>query len=316
VPLAELLSTCVDAAQRGCDEIRRVHASLSTEGGAIADSAVDYKVAGDSRSALTAADLAAQCAVVEGLERAWPGLRIVGEEDLACSLDSDAAMGGVCASDLAWSIAAAEPAGLRRDLLSALLEESAPEAAPVDTCQTAARSLLEECELQGGKGGTSSRSEPLSDVTVFVDPLDGTREFVEGRVWNVQTLIGARRVTTNASCGTSIARHQRLAQFPTKASPFAARQSPAPSAYPLVAAAMTRRPPWSTRWSARARRAYSASLATPRAPSWHGSAQHRQTYEPRTRRRARRPAGPGARRRGALVWGEAAASRRPSFLST
>ena len=169
MPLAELLSTCVDAAQRGCDEIRRVHASLSTEGGAISDSAVDYKVAGDSRSALTAADLAAQCAVVEGLERAWPGLRIVGEEDLACSVDSDAAMGGVCASDLAWSIAAAEPAGLRRDLLSALLEESAPEAAPVDTCQTAARSLLEECELQGGKGGASSRSEPLSDVRLPQD---------------------------------------------------------------------------------------------------------------------------------------------------
>ena len=115
-----------------------------TSAATISDSAVDYKVAGDSRSALTAADLVAQCAVVEGLERAWPGLRIVGEEDLACSVDSDAAMGGVCASDLAWSIAAAEPAGLRRDLLSALLEESAPEAAPVDTCQTAARSLLEE----------------------------------------------------------------------------------------------------------------------------------------------------------------------------
>lgn len=28
-------------------------------------------------------------------------------------------------------------------------------------------------------------------MIVFVDPLDGTREFVEGRVWNVQTLIGA-----------------------------------------------------------------------------------------------------------------------------
>ena len=51
-------------------------------------------------------------------------------------------------------------------------------------------------------------------MIVFVDPLDGTREFVEGCVWNVQTLIGARRVTTNASCGTSIARHHRLPNFP------------------------------------------------------------------------------------------------------
>ena len=31
---------------------------------------------------------------------------------------------------------------------------------------------------------------PLGDITIFVDPLDGTREFVEGRVWNVQVLIG------------------------------------------------------------------------------------------------------------------------------
>ena len=27
-------------------------------------------------------------------------------------------------------------------------------------------------------------------MIVFVDPLDGTREFVEGRVWNVQVLVG------------------------------------------------------------------------------------------------------------------------------
>jgi len=30
----------------------------------------------------------------------------------------------------------------------------------------------------------------LSDVTVFVDPLDGTREFVEGRLENCQVLVG------------------------------------------------------------------------------------------------------------------------------
>ena len=31
---------------------------------------------------------------------------------------------------------------------------------------------------------------PLSDVTIFVDPLDGTREFVESRLSNCQTLVG------------------------------------------------------------------------------------------------------------------------------
>eukprot|EP00957_Ditylum_brightwellii_P138963 10591682-Ditylum_brightwellii.AAC.1 len=30
----------------------------------------------------------------------------------------------------------------------------------------------------------------MSDVTIFVDPLDGTREFVEGRLENCQVLVG------------------------------------------------------------------------------------------------------------------------------
>ena len=34
------------------------------------------------------------------------------------------------------------------------------------------------------------RTIPLNCVEVFVDPVDGTREFVEGRLRNVQTLIG------------------------------------------------------------------------------------------------------------------------------
>lgn len=34
------------------------------------------------------------------------------------------------------------------------------------------------------------RSAPVADVCVFVDPVDGTKEFVEGRLEAVQTLIG------------------------------------------------------------------------------------------------------------------------------
>ena len=39
-------------------------------------------------------------------------------------------------------------------------------------------------------GGQEGPSETLADVCVFVDPLDGTREFVEGRLVNVQSLVG------------------------------------------------------------------------------------------------------------------------------
>ena len=80
VPLHKLLSTCIDAAARGCDRIRRVQESGATD--------ATLKIAGDAKSALTAADLAAQAAVVGALSKAWPGLTIVGEEDEA-ALDED-----------------------------------------------------------------------------------------------------------------------------------------------------------------------------------------------------------------------------------
>ena len=137
VSLPELLSTCVDAASRGCKEIGRVHSNRIASGGELS---VALKDETDARSALTEADLAAQTAIVGALRAEWPGLRIVGEEDDDDSADSTAA------------------SSLRRDLCSQLA-----------------------CD---------SITAPLSTITIFVDPLDGTREFVEGRLQNVQSLVG------------------------------------------------------------------------------------------------------------------------------
>ena len=67
----------------------QVHAQLERIDGAVGAKAVDYKIGGDPRSALTAADLAAQAAIVAALEAAWPGLRIVGEEELVCDFVCD-----------------------------------------------------------------------------------------------------------------------------------------------------------------------------------------------------------------------------------
>ncbi|CAH0378618.1 unnamed protein product [Pelagomonas calceolata] len=131
VPLHKLLSTCIDAAARGCDRIRRVQESGATD--------ATLKIAGDAKSALTAADLAAQAAVVGALSKAWPGLTIVGEEDEA-ALDEDHE--------------------LDKPLDDALLDW--------------------EC----------TTSVDLSKARIFVDPLDGTREFVEGRLDAVQCLVG------------------------------------------------------------------------------------------------------------------------------
>jgi len=105
----------------------------------------------DPKSALTEADGAAQAAIVQALLKEWGnGLEIIGEEDE--EEDTSAA-----ASETAT---AKDVKSLRRDL-----------------CQDI-------------RVDDETDTVPLSDVTIFVDPLDGTREFVECRLSNCQSLIG------------------------------------------------------------------------------------------------------------------------------
>jgi len=157
VHLVELLSTCIDAVHRGCAEIRRVQTLLEREDGQVRG--VDYKIEGDARSALTAADLAAQAAIEESLQAAWPNLTLVCEEDLACDI-TQAAGGSVCNSDaLSGDAEDQKMLPLRHDMCAQLPQ--LPE-----------------------------HLVPWDRIAVFIDPLDGTREFVEGRLSNVQTLVG------------------------------------------------------------------------------------------------------------------------------
>ncbi len=103
--IGHLLSTCVDACQRGCDEIRAVQASrLDGEGnGDDGGLKVEFKDSDDPRSALTEADSAAQRAIVGALRKEWgEDLRIIGEED-----DDE---------ELAASILAMDFEPLRRDM--------------------------------------------------------------------------------------------------------------------------------------------------------------------------------------------------------
>lgn len=142
VSLVDLLSTCVDAAQKGCEEIRAVQARRASSG----QLASTMKDIDDPRSALTEADLAAQKAIVDRIKATWPNLRIVGEED----------------EDESNEVDVSDPAlQLRRDLCD----------------------VSQSPSLVGW-------SEPIEVLTVFVDPVDGTREFVEGRLDAVQCLIG------------------------------------------------------------------------------------------------------------------------------
>jgi len=138
--IGPLLSTCVNAAQRGCTEIRTVQQSREKNG----NLKVELKDAQDPRSALTEADEAAQRAIIGSLRAEWgEELTIVGEED----------------------------SGDFEELLAGMTFD------PLD------RDRFED-DIGETEGIDSSR------IKLFVDPLDGTREFVEGRLENCQVLVG------------------------------------------------------------------------------------------------------------------------------
>lgn len=113
---------------------------------------IQFKEEGDARSALTIADTSAQRVIVSSILGAYPNLHIVGEEDESVQV------GG---TDYQYA--------LKSDLL---------------------------VNYDWIKRNDGEADEPPPDeldmnlLTVFVDPLDGTREFVEGRLPNVQSLIG------------------------------------------------------------------------------------------------------------------------------
>ena len=176
ISLPRLVSTCADAARRGCVVIRSVQArreavlaSAAEADGTAADAlreasshGIQYKVDGDPRSALTEADGAAQEVILYCLRHRWGNLHIVGEEDEEA--DAAAATNGSDGNNdddqpdvfARYGVPKPEDAALNEDILRA----------------------------------GSKHDVPLSSVTIFVDPMDGTREFVEGRLGNVQCLVG------------------------------------------------------------------------------------------------------------------------------
>jgi len=113
---------------------------------------VKFKEEGEARSAMTVADTTAQKVIVSSLLSKFPKLQIVGEEDESVEVDME----------------------FKRDLNDSL------------TCL--------EFYMPQQKGVDAQEEPPvdldLNEVIVYVDPLDGTREFVEGRLENVQCLIG------------------------------------------------------------------------------------------------------------------------------
>lgn len=141
--IGSLLSTCVDACQRGCIEIRKVQAKRETTPNKSMQ--VEWKDQLDPRSALTEADELAHKMIVGSLLATWGSdLNIVSEEEG---------------------------------------DEYVDESIPSMIYETLKKDMFDD------DIGETPDIDP-SDITIFIDPLDGTREFVEGRLENCQVLVG------------------------------------------------------------------------------------------------------------------------------
>lgn len=173
INITQLLSTCIDAARRGCEVIRNVrHKSLhSTE---ILDSVL-YKIADDPRSALTEADGASQKVIIECITQIYEKeidagrIKIVGEEEDDHSTDLEC--------DESFDTQYSECMNTHFDNYNC----PRPDVEPIVKDMFNEEQKEGDIQVRGVKG---------DEIIIFIDPMDGTREFVEGRIQNVQCLIG------------------------------------------------------------------------------------------------------------------------------
>mmetsp|Transcript_31467 Transcript_31467/g.63468 ORF Transcript_31467/g.63468 Transcript_31467/m.63468 type:complete len:474 (+) Transcript_31467:86-1507(+) len=175
ISITELLSTCIDACRRGCEVIRNVRHKLVQSSNVVgSDSkffccgAVKYKISNDPRSALTEADEASQKVITECLNNCWAKeirsglIKVVGEEDEGDDDFVDSVpLYDMMAHFEKYNTPSIDQEPVQRDLLS-----------PSDSTQ-----ILHS-------------SNEKNELIIFIDPMDGTREFVENRIENVQCLIG------------------------------------------------------------------------------------------------------------------------------
>ena len=229
IDLAELLSTCIDACRRGCEVIRNVrHKSLlllhgddTSNNNLLLLDAVHYKIPDDPRSALTEADGASQKVIIECLSRCWEQhiksgqIKIVGEEedehstDLEeeCDDNDNNSFDTNYSEDIMshfdnYNCPRPDLEPIQRDMFVKLLVSPSTNN---DDCRR--RDLPEKtydeinhnshnCSKQENSNSSSSSSSSSSmagqndEIIIFIDPMDGTREFVEGRIQHVQCLIG------------------------------------------------------------------------------------------------------------------------------
>ena len=175
IHLGPLVSTCVEACQRGCDEIRKVQmlrgATEEDDDGDGGLGVVNFKDPTDPKSALTIADTNAQRVIIGALRAEW---------GLAAAAAEEEGEGTTTPTPKVIQIIGEE------DGNAAVQHLDATTYAALD------RTRFDE-EMPANDDDddrTTNTGIAAERITVYVDPLDGTREFVEGRLENCQVLIG------------------------------------------------------------------------------------------------------------------------------
>lgn len=218
IDMVVLLSTCIDACRRGCEVIRNVrhrmmqsNSNNSNNNNADFHDTIMYKIAGDPRSALTEADGASQRVIIECLTSCWAKeikcgkIKIVGEEEdehYSTDLDDDDDEGG--GDHDSFDTAFSEDIHIHFDDYNCPRPDCEPiikdmfvgsKAATDDEDQLSSPPPPPQPYYQHGNDNNSSiegtcYKNNTNEIIIFIDPMDGTREFVEGRIQNVQCLIG------------------------------------------------------------------------------------------------------------------------------
>ena len=225
IDMVVLLSTCIDACRRGCEVIRNVRHRMQEHDNDNDDNngnnnknnaefydAITYKIADDPRSALTEADGASQRVIVECLMSCWANeikcgkIKIVGEEedDHSTDLDEDE-VGDNTSFDTAFSedinvhfddynCPRPDHEPMIKDMFKVVNDED--RRLPPSPCYQHGRNQTREIDYNNDGDGqyctttSATATTTTPEIIIFIDPMDGTREFVEGRIQNVQCLIG------------------------------------------------------------------------------------------------------------------------------
>jgi len=218
INLSDLLSILADACSRGCQVIQFVNHKRLQENNSTQQLNVQYKIANDPRSALTEADLNSQIVIVDCIRSVFGNeLNIIGEEDEdedvkekqpeSSSCENEENRGNVSQVFEKYSVDTVE----KRAMDSSLFSKDFQQNDNVMVCikdvtvyidVSSFHHVLFSLRTYTYCFSTSLKSIMHHDPSSFScsrfshspifyqQPMDGTREFVEGRLNNVQCLIG------------------------------------------------------------------------------------------------------------------------------